>query len=76
MVIDLIAGPERCAARGVVEVGWLVEDGAIMIAHQRPFTLLSDDVDALDRIGPIAHDVSEANHPVDRFCRDVRQHRL
>ena len=59
----------RPVARGLgagVEIERLVEDGEVVVAHQRRAAPLDDQVHALHRVGAVPDDVTEADdvlHP-------------
>jgi hypothetical protein len=71
LVLELLPRPVGCLLGGEVEVGGLVDDTEVVVAHQRPLAALGDDLHALHRAGAVAQDVTQADDAIHALRVDV-----
>jgi len=69
--VEDVAGPVTGAFGGGVEIGGLVEDGVVVVAHDGGAAAGADEVDALARIRTIADDVAETDDLLDAALGEI-----
>ena len=69
--LELGSSPIRRLFGGCVEVGRFIECAVVVIAHQRPITVLRDEIDAGHGIRAIAQNVAKTDDPIGVSGRNI-----
>ena len=70
------ARPKGGVARHRIKIRRLVERSKVVVSKQRPLASRAHQVNALKRIGAVAHDIAKANHRVKAHAPCVSNDRL